>query len=75
MAKFKWTVEITVDKVWVADGFELDDERATDMVLNDLQFATHDEVKCKVIKSPDPENVAKCQGYKSAQDKKEREAK
>ena len=69
MAKLTWTVEISVEKCFVADGFELTDERAQDMVLNDLQFAGSHEVKCKVIKTPDREVVAKVQGYKSYKDK------
>jgi hypothetical protein len=74
MAKFTWTVEITVAKWLVEDGFELTDERAEEMVLNDLQWAGSHEVKCKVIKSPDPEKVAKAQGYKSLSDKIKKEA-
>jgi hypothetical protein len=72
MAKLTWTVEISVEKLWVSDGFELTDERAQDMVLNDLQFAMGHEVKCKVIKTPDREIVAKLQGYKSYKDKAQR---
>ena len=75
MAKLTWTVEISVERLFVADGFELTDERAQDMVLNDLQFAGSHEVTCKVIKAPDPEKVAKVQGYKSLSDKIKKEEK
>lgn len=63
--RFKWTVEFEVDELWVADGFELDDERAADMLLNDLRFARGDEVAAKVIKSPDKAQIRKIQGYSS----------
>lgn len=63
MPKFKWTVEIEVDEVWVADGFDLDDERMNDIMLEHLSYATSSEVKCKVVKSPTVSSVRKAQGY------------
>lgn len=69
MAKFKWTVEIEVDEVWVEDGFDLTDDRAHAMVCNDLAYAYGHEIRCKVIKAPDPEAIAKTQGYKSLAEK------
>jgi len=66
MKTYKWTVEFEVDETWVADGFALDDERAQDMIRNDLRFATSSEVKAKVIKSPPAEAIRKAQGYKAA---------
>lgn len=67
MAKFKWTVEFEVDECWVADGFELTDERALDMLSHDLGWANvNTELGAKVIKSPDQEKIAHAQGYQSA---------
>lgn len=63
MRKFKWTVEFEVDEIWVADGFDLDDERALSMLNNDLRFASTQELGAKVIKSPDSSEIRKAQGY------------
>lgn len=64
MAKFKWTVEIEVDEIWVADGFNLDNDRMQDIMLNELDFASSSEVKAKVIKAPSVASIRKAQGYK-----------
>jgi hypothetical protein len=64
MARFKWTVEFEVDETWVADGFDLTDERALQMLANDLSYAYGHELGAKVLKAPKPEAVRKAQGYK-----------
>lgn len=49
----KWTVEFWVDDSWVEDGFDLTDERALDMLSNDLGYATiGTELDVKVISKP-----------------------
>jgi len=54
-----WTVQFSVDPSWVADGFDLTDERALDMLAHDLCFAYIDtELKAKVIKSPSEKLIA-----------------
>jgi hypothetical protein len=63
---FTWTVKLSVHKSWVADGFNLDDDRAHDMLANDLQSARGHELKAQVIATPDPEQIAKVQGYENA---------
>lgn len=63
MKKFKWVVEFTVDESWVADGFELTDERAHRMLAYDLRFANNDEIKAKVLKTPKKKDIEKAQGY------------
>ncbi len=60
--KFKWTVEIEVDETWVADGFDLTDERAHALVCNDLPYASGHEIKCKVIARPNMIDVNIAQG-------------
>lgn len=63
--KFKWTVEFEVDESWVADGFDLTDERALDMLSGDLTFAHIDsELGAKVIKAPDAKAIRQIQGYR-----------
>lgn len=65
--KFKWTVEFTVDETWVADGFNLTDLRALDMLAGDLRYANvGTELAARVVKAPDPMKIAKAQGYKDA---------
>ena len=59
----KWTVEFSVDSTWVADGFDLTDERAKEMLNNDLKYAYGHELKAKVTKYPSAEKVARLQGF------------
>lgn len=61
--KFKWVVEFSVDKIWVADGFNLTNDRALSMLESDLQLAYLGELGAKVIESPDPDSILKVQGY------------
>lgn len=69
MAKFKWTVEFEVDEVWVADGFVLTDERALDMLSNDLRYATiGTELTAKVVSAPSNNRIAKAQGYRTVRE-------
>ena len=64
MKQFKWVVEFTVDETWVEDGFELTEERAKDMIENELQFSMAPETKVKILSAPDKKAIRKCQGYK-----------
>lgn len=34
-----FTVEFTVDRTWIDDGFDMTDDRALDMLSNDLKYA------------------------------------
>ena len=65
--KFKWTVEFSVDESWVADGFNLTDERALDMLASDLSYAYGHELGAKVLTAPDAKAIAKVQGFKSVE--------
>ena len=69
--KFKWVVEIEVDKFWVEDGFNLTDERAHDLMTNDLTFAYGHEFKTKVLSAPDKAAIMKVQGYSLEEIKKQ----
>ncbi len=69
MAKLKWTIEIAVDETWIADGFDMTDERALDMLANDLKWANiGQELGAKVLTRPDDAKVAELQGYKSVEE-------
>jgi len=62
--RLKWTVEFSIDKTWVEDGFDLTNDRALDMLANDLQYANiGTELGAKVIKAPDKKLIRKIQGY------------
>lgn len=60
--RFKWVVEIWVDRLWVADGFDLTPECADDMLAGYLEYAYGSEIRAKVISSPDKNLIRKAQG-------------
>ena len=62
--KLKWIVEFSVDKIWISDGFDLTEERALDMLANDLRYAHIDtELGAKIIQKPSQRTIRKLQGY------------
>jgi hypothetical protein len=62
--RLKWTVVFEVDESWVADGFNMTDERALDMLANDLQYANiGTELGARVIKAPSQKKIRKIQEY------------
>jgi hypothetical protein len=70
--RFTWTVQFTVNPVWVADGFDLTDERALGMLAHDLSYANiGTELDAKVLTAPDPDEIAMEQGYKDDAHRKE----
>lgn len=60
---FTWTVEFSVHKTWVEVGFEMTDERAHQMIQNDLSYSYPEETRAKVLKAPDQKAIRKVQGY------------
>lgn len=48
----KWTIEIEVHPMWVADGFEPDDEWVGEMMMRELPSATGHEVGGRVLRRP-----------------------
>ena len=61
--KLKWVVELEVDEQWVADGFDLTDDRALDMLNGELPYASLSELNVRVIESPAKKDILKIQGY------------
>jgi len=61
--QFKWVVEFTVDETWVADGFDLNEDRAKEMIEEALPYSYDYETKVKILKSPDSKAILKAQGY------------
>lgn len=50
----KWVVEFVVADSWVADGFELTNERAKNMIEEALGWSYGHETAARVIEAPDP---------------------
>lgn len=66
MKMFKWIVEFQVADTWVADGFQMTDQRAWDMLSKDLSYADMDtEIHARVVASPNASLIAKAQGYEN----------
>ena len=63
MKKLTWTVTISVDESWVADGFELTNDNIDDHLTSILPYAHYWEIDNKVIKSPPKAAIRKLQGY------------
>lgn len=58
----KWTVEFEIAECWVADGFNITDEQAQDMIERRLSCATSDQVKARVVRAPSKTAIAAAQG-------------
>jgi len=63
MKKFKWVVEFEVTENWVADGFEVDQRRAFNMIESVLPYASGLEIKATVKKAPEAKLIRTAQGY------------
>lgn len=62
MKTFKWIVEFEVSENWVADGFNLNDEQAHQMLCEELPYAYGSELKARVISAPSQESLMEAQG-------------
>lgn len=60
--EFSWTVRFTVSGTWVADGFDLDHERALEMLRGDIGCAHEHELCAQVLEAPPPSYVRAIQG-------------
>lgn len=58
----KWTVELSISKVWVEDGFTLTEDELINMLQKRLPYAFSHEVDAKIIKAPKQETINKLQG-------------
>lgn len=68
-ARFRWTVEIEIDARWVADGIDLTSAQLQHMLEHAYPYLRSTEVRGTTIEAPDPEDVAREQGYRSAADR------
>jgi len=65
---FRWVVEIRMDEKWVADGFDITDQRMCDTIMAVYPHISGTEVECQVISHPPDEEVAKEMGFKNVQE-------
>jgi hypothetical protein len=65
--RYTWTVEITLDPTLVADGADLTDAKVHEMLSRFYSFAYGHELGARVIDAPDPEDIAKEQGFANAE--------
>ncbi len=61
--KFKWTVEIEINKTWIGDGFEIKEDNLHSAINELIPYAYTDEIKVKILKSPDSKAILTAQGY------------
>ena len=64
MTRQKWIVEFEVDDLWVADGFEITDESALEMLSDRLGYAyewERSELGAKVVSAPAPDTIRRLQ--------------
>ncbi len=54
---YEWTVKITVDPIWVADGFDLDQDRLMDILSRELGYARCHEYGGEVLTTPDADEI------------------
>jgi hypothetical protein len=55
---YKWVVEIEVEETWVADGFNLTQERLKDMLERTLDYSYEHETRCKILKAPTEKDIS-----------------
>lgn len=60
---YTWIVKIQVHPRWVADGFDLTDDRLRGILEKVFDFAYEHEFAGKVIDAPDPKEIRQEQGY------------
>lgn len=60
---YRWIVALDVDPAWVADGFDLTDDRAKSMLNAEITGAYDDELNAIVISAPPPLKIVREQGY------------
>lgn len=65
--EYVWTVKIRIAPQWVADGIDLGDPRQLGRLLERAYpHLTSHEAIATLVSEPDPETVAREQGYTSA---------
>lgn len=60
---YKWTVEIEVNELWVADGFQIDADMVQEMIQGRIGYSYEHETRVRVVKAPSVDEIRKAQGY------------
>lgn len=63
---YKWTVTFEIDAIWVADGFDMTEGRAKDMIERELSYSREPETRVRVLKAPSKVAILREQGYTEA---------
>jgi hypothetical protein len=63
---FKWTVEIAVNEIWVADGFEITADKIQEALQTMIGYSYENETRVRVITAPASAAIRKAQGYEAA---------
>ena len=61
MKFLKWTVEFEISETWVADGFEMTDDIAHEMLSDRLGYAYDAELRATVVKAPSKAAIRRVQ--------------
>lgn len=68
--RYRWTIEIEVAAEWVADGIDLTSERMQRIMCERaFPYLKASEITCRTIAAPNPEDIAREQGYSSADER------
>lgn len=61
MKNLKWTLELSVDPKWIADGFDVTPEKMDEVLGLLLPHATEGEMSLRVVKCPTKEQYEKAE--------------
>ena len=62
--KLNYTIEVSIDETWVADGFDIrSSQDIKDLLQRALPYANGNEVGGRVIHAPSLKLIRKIQGY------------
>lgn len=64
--RLSWTIKVSVNKSWVADGFNPDADRFKEAIVRvAIPGAYNHEVGVRILEDADQKEVARLQGFKS----------
>ncbi len=59
---YMWTVNIYVAPKWVADGFNLTEDKLNELLMKGYGWMTGDEVNGEIVRAPDKRQISTEQG-------------
>ncbi len=60
---YTWSIEIQIAAAWVADGFDITDAKAHNIMARHLSWANGSEIRARVLTRPPDAEVAEEMGY------------